>query len=169
MSLTRRAFIKYSLKTSLLLSLPQLSLASKRSGLRFISDQDLLFFRAIIPVLLNDSGYTQKEFDQVVQGVDTTISYLGKDIQEELSDLLALMGNRLSRVVVTGLWANWDEASDKDINTFMNNWKAGNLESLGDAYIGLHDLILGSWYSTPQSWPSIHYPGPVTITGQSPS
>jgi hypothetical protein len=141
------------------LSLPLKSSASEENRLHFISDQDQIFLRAVIPVILKDSGYSNNDYYQVIERIDETILHLGPDLKEDLSYLFSSMNSRFKRVVVTGIWASWDKVPEARIERFLNDWKSSDRGILFDGYNGIHDLIFGAWFSLPQSWSAIGYPG----------
>jgi hypothetical protein len=51
----------------------------------------------------------------------------------------------------------------REVAAFLQGWRTSRLGLLRSAYAALHDLVLGAWYGTPDTWEAIGYPGPPEI------
>ena len=116
------------------------------------------FLKAIAPAILEGTEYQSQHFDELHNRILIAINHLSEETQQEIAELFSLMDNHVARYFLAGLWSDWDKQSTKDIQKFLLNWQTGEMEILLDAYLGIHDLVLGAWYSMPESWPSINYP-----------
>lgn len=132
----------------------------------FLGEADRAVLAAVVPVLLAGAmpeAGREAGVLATVRGVDQAILYLPERTRAELRQLFDLLGGKLGRVVLAGVWADWPQADAKSVDAFLNDWRASYVELLRAAYAGLHDLTMAVWYGNPEAWPSIHYPGPPAI------
>lgn len=167
----RRDFIKSSLGGITLLFggvagyqlyLDSQALPIKKAKTMFLTDTDQLVLSVLIPVIL--SGATDKvDLIKCIENIDGAIVRLPQKTQQELRELFDLLGSVFGRLVIAGVWHNWQMASNASLNEFLASWRNSALDLLQQAYLGLHKLIIGSFYSEQSSWASIGYPGPLNI------
>jgi len=81
--------------------------------------------------------------------------------QKEIQDLFGLLALAPARRVLTGVSGGWRGADAEQVGVFLQEWRFHRFGMLQSAYHALHDLIIGSWYADPASWPAIGYPGPI--------
>ena len=116
---------------------------------------------AILAGVLPAAGEARsRAIAQTVDGVGTAIAGLSAPAQQELGELFALLGAAPGRVLVARLWPAWEAATTEEIVAFLEGWRQSRFALLRSAYAGLHDLVLGAWYGTPDAWEAIGYPGP---------
>ncbi len=119
---------------------------------------------AVLAGALPEAGEARrKAIAQTVEGVGIAIAGLSAAAQKELAELFTLLGFAPARVLLAGLWPSWEAASVEDVAGFLQGWRASRLGLLRSAYAALHDLVLGAWYGTPETWEGIGYPGPPEI------
>ena len=167
----RRDFIKSSLGgitlvfggvASYQLYLESQTLPFEKTKALFLSEGDQMVLSVLIPVLLN--GATGKvDLVKCIQNIDAAIVRLPEKTQQELRQLFDLLGSMFGRLIIAGVWQNWQMASNQSLNEFLSSWRNSSLELLQQAYLGLHKLIIGSFYSEQSSWASLGYPGPLNI------
>jgi hypothetical protein len=169
--LTRRQFIRAGLVGSAALaaaglfysrSLKEGSSGAVPPGLTF---SQRAIVAALVPAILAGvlpaAGEARRQaIAQTVDGVGVAIAGLSAAAQQELAELFALLGFAPARVLLAGLWPAWEEAAPEQVAAFLHGWRFSRFALLRSAYAGLHDLVLGAWYGTPESWPAIGYPGP---------
>ena len=120
---------------------------------------------AIVPAVLAGAlppaGEARREaIARTVDGVGVAIAGLSAPAQKELAELFTLLGFAPARVLLARLWPAWEAATPADIAAFLEGWRESRFALLRSAYAGLHDLVLGAWYGTPDTWERIGYPGP---------
>jgi hypothetical protein len=81
--------------------------------------------------------------------------------QKEVQDLFGLLALAPARRFLAGVSGDWAGATPDQVGEFLQSWRHHRLATLQTAYLALHDLVLGAWYSDPASWPAIGYPGPI--------
>ena len=116
---------------------------------------------AILAGVLPAAGEARsRAIAQTVDGVGVAIAGLSAPAQKELAELFTLLGFAPARVLLARLWPAWEAATPADIAAFLEGWRESRFALLRSAYAGLHDLVLGAWYGTPDTWERIGYPGP---------
>lgn len=165
-SQSRRSFLKAGLVGSLVLiaagGVYRTMHKTEPPGKFVLDDTVRAILSGIVPVVLKGSiNPTNDEVTQVIDSVHSAIAGLPLTAQKEIQDLFSLLALGPSRRFLVGLPDEWPQAKPEDIAAFLQNWRTSRLALLQTAYHGLHDLIIGSWYSEPRSWAAIGYPGPI--------
>ncbi|ACV27643.1 hypothetical protein [Kangiella koreensis] len=173
---TRRTILKSSLWGSLAfasgISIWQLSLTESVEALegddypyRFLTLDERMLLWALIPAYLYPAvqqGDDNLKF-VILQNIDGAISGLPQSTQDELRQLFSLLSFQLSKALVAGIWTRWNKASIDSLQFFLASWQESYLALLRTGYLGLHQIIVGSYYGEPMSWQSIGYPGPPQL------
>lgn len=123
---------------------------------------------AVGPVILagtfpRDGAAREYSVNRIVTGVALAVSALGASTQKEVAELFALLDFAPTRVAVAGVGAPWDEAGEDEIERFLTKWCNSPVDLLKSGYMALHDLVLGAWYASPETWDGIGYPGPPPV------
>lgn len=121
---------------------------------------------AIVPAILagalpGEPGARAQTTAATVERVHQTILGLPLATQKEVQDLFGLLALAPARRLLAGVKHDWASASTAEVSAFLQDWRVHRLGLLRSAYQALHDLVLGSWYSDPDHWAAIGYPGPV--------
>lgn len=134
---------------------------------RFVLDGDArTALDAIVPAILAgalplDPGARAQAVTATVERVHQTILGLPLATQKEVQDLFGLLALAPARRFLAGVKHDWASASLDEVSAFLQDWRVHRLGLLRTAYAALHDLVLGSWYSDPDHWAAIGYPGPI--------
>lgn len=123
---------------------------------------------ALAPVLLDGAlpaagAQHAAALRAVVRGVDIAVAGLPPQVQAEVQQLFALLGFPLTRRWLAGIKPAWLQASNAEIERFLQAWRHSSLALLRSGYQALHQLVLAAWYGNPRSWPRIGYPGPPQL------
>lgn len=137
-------------------------------SLKFLTRDDVIVLLSIVPVMLKgalppDEAAHAAALDEILAGIDATIGYEPPSVRQEIRDLFNLLENSATRAVVAGIWTRWDKAPEESIRQFLASWHDSRFDLLRTAYIGLNNLIVGSWYGNPRSWSRVGYGGPPKI------
>jgi hypothetical protein len=174
---TRRTLLKVGIAGSALLFagrwLASPSEAAETSStpaaaLTYLTAADVVVLGRIVPVMLHgalpqDDAQQRVAIGEIISGVDTTIGFQPPAVRQEIKDLFGLLTTGATRVVVAGIWKSWDKASTEDVWGFLDKWRNSRFDLLRSAYLGLNNLIVGSWYGNPKSWSPIGYGGAPKI------
>jgi len=134
--------------------------------LRYLNGEDVMIIASLLPVVLagampedlKDAGRAE-----LIKQIDGSLDRLAPYIKNELRRLLDIMSFAPGRVLLARVWSPWDEASDQDLDAFLNRWRDSSIPLLRSAYSALHEMITFAWYGDPASWDRVGYSGPPDI------
>ena len=97
------------------------------------------------------------------QNVLAGISGLAPLSQAEIGELLDMLSHPVGRRLLGGPANEWKLATDEELSKFLTGLRFHSLTLLRPAYAGLHNIVLGSWYSAEISWGAIGYTRPFNL------
>ncbi len=135
-------------------------------GFKFLRDADLKLFRALIPAvtrgtLPEDAGTRETRVVEILRRVDLSCWHLSAPAQGELLKLFDLLNMGITRRLAAGVSSPWDQASEDDVDAFLNRWRSSSIGPFNAGYRVLGKLVAVSNYSIPALWPMAGYPGPL--------
>lgn len=174
--LHRRGFLKMGLVGSGLLlgasvlgslqgcSTHQLTSQPERR-LKVLREKDAVILSAVAPVVLKGNFPTepvakQQAIDSLLVQVDEFLLHSSEYAYGEFEKLFDLMYLAPTRVLMTGLWSRWENASEEDIAEFLTGWRDSRFNLFRMGYAQLSQLTCLVHYSDPASWTAGVYPGP---------
>ena len=165
---TRRQFLKMGLLGGTVLAAAGGGLWLAGRDVKPYGPEGRAVIRAIAPAVLAGAipaGGASREaaIASVVEGVGIAIAGLSPPQQKELADLFGLLDLAPARRWLAGVAAPWSECTAEDAAAFLQRWRYSSVGLLAGAYAGLHDLVLGAWYSGEAAWDTIAYPGPPRL------
>ena len=98
---------------------------------------------------------------KVVASADRAIAELPPSIQKETQDLFAMLGMAPTRALLIGQWTGWADASREDVSHMLTGLRTSSVSLRRAVYMGLRDLVASSYYSSPDTWEQVGYPGPI--------
>ncbi len=127
---------------------------------------DRVFLSAVAPVMLKgalpeDPKARKLAINNILTNTDAGIFKLGPHNAKQMKELFDLLNFGLSRGLTTGVWSNWDKASEQEIENFLNRWRESSLALFNLAYNGINKLLCATWYGQSTSWQQVGYPGPL--------
>ncbi len=133
--------------------------------LLFLTQKDYQILAAIAGVILLDAlpqepANQKKAIDDTLTELDKALAGLQAPAQKELRELFGLLKIPPARWAAARVFPSWEKADPQTINAFLERWRKSRTALFRTAYLGLHQLIMGSWYGQSQSWPAIGYGGP---------
>ncbi|MEO4012248.1 twin-arginine translocation pathway signal protein [Pseudomonas rossensis] len=172
-TLSRRGLLKFSLGASAFLataglgaSLSGCSSSLPASGFAILRSGDLLFLRALIPVMLDGAVATEKiptAVGETLHCLDNGLNHLSPEMLKLTRQLFDVLGMRITRGPLTGIWGSWENASADEIRHFLDRWENSSLSLLRMGHSSLLQLVMMAWYSRSESWVHCGYPGPPTV------
>lgn len=115
------------------------------------------------PMLTTDPTARQAKLDAHIVRMDAYLNNLPASLRNEINALLGLLANPATRVLVTGLTKSWQEASDNDITQALERMRMHALPTTQMAYHAVRDITCVQFFSAPENWPLVAYPGPTQI------
>jgi len=172
----RRTFLKAGMAGTALLLLGRWlpparaadSNGAKESTFAYLTAADAAMLVRIVPIMLDgalpkEPGQFNAAVGDILRGIDVTIGHQALSVRGEVRDLFGVLTKTITRSLIAGIWTSWDKATDQDIRDFLASWRDSRFDTLRTGYIGLNNLIVGSWYGNPKSWVRIGYDGPPAI------
>jgi hypothetical protein len=172
-ALSRRGLLKFSLGATAFLataglgaSLSGCSSSVPANGFVTLRSGDLLFLRALIPVML-EGAVTTERMPEAVEGtlksLDYNLAHLSPEMLKLTQQLFDVLGMAVTRGPLTGIWGSWENASANDIRAFLDRWENSSLSLLRMGHSSLLQLVMMAWYGRKESWAHCGYPGPPTV------
>ena len=172
-ALSRRGLLKFSLGATAFLataglgaSLSGCSSSVPANGFVTLRSGDLLFLRALIPVML-EGAVTVERMPEAVEGtlksLDYNLAHLSPEMLKLTQQLFDVLGMAVTRGPLTGVWGSWENASANDIRAFLDRWENSSLSLLRMGHSSLLQLVMMAWYGHKESWAHCGYPGPPTV------
>lgn len=165
MTSSRRSFLKVGLLGTLALAtaggLYRITRPPETPGPFIMDDAARSVLAAVVPAMLKDAVTSPADIDAAIKRAVDAIHGLPLSAQKEVQDLFALLALGPSRRLLAGVPDDWGQAKPADVAAFLQDWRYSRIALFQGAYLGLHDLITGSWYSHESTWASIGYPGPT--------
>ena len=172
-ALSRRGLLKFSLGASALLataglgaSLSGCSSSIPANGFARLRGGDLLFLRALVPVMLKGAVALEKMPDAVegtLKYLDNALDHLSPEMLKLTRQLFDVLGMAVTRGPLTGIWGSWENASAEAIRHFLHRWENSSLSLLRMGHSSLQQMVLMAWYSRRESWVNCGYPGPPSV------
>lgn len=166
----RRSWLKLGLGSALLLGLGGGWLATREAG--WLGDR---FSPSATTVLRNlargflagtlptDAAAQDAALNGLLQRLANAVSALPVHAQQELSQLLALLATVPGRAGLAGVTAPWDDASVTELQAGLHAMRFSQISLRQQAYQALHDLTGAAYFSSPDTWTVLAYPGPRDI------
>ena len=172
-ALSRRGLLKFSLGATAFLataglgaSLSGCSSSVAANGFVSLRDGDLLFLRALIPVMLDGAAAPEKMPDAVagtLKSLDYSLDHLSPEMLKLTRQLFDVLGMTVTRGPLTGIWGSWEDASPDAMRSFLDLWENSSLSLLRMGHSSLQQMVLMAWYNRGESWAHCGYPGPPTV------
>ncbi|MDO9331226.1 MAG: twin-arginine translocation pathway signal protein [Pseudomonas sp.] len=172
-ALSRRGLLKFSLAASAFLataglgaSLSGCSSSIPANGFATLRSGDLLFLRALVPVMLEGAVAAEKmpaAVDGTLKTLDNGLNHLSPEMLKLTRQLFDVLGMAVTRGPLTGIWGSWENASADEIRHFLDRWENSSLNLLRMGHSSLLQLVMMAWYSRAESWVHCGYPGPPAV------
>ncbi len=101
--------------------------------------------------------------DGLLADIGVLIAALPAHAQAEVSQLLSILSTSAGRYGLAGLGTPWAEATATQVQTALQDMRLSSLAVRQQAYAALHDITAGAYFSKPDSWAMLGYPGPLKI------
>ena len=166
----RRSLLKLGATAAIALSVVGGAVAWLQPGLErgSLSPLGREVFRSVGMAVLDKTlpvqeGAREIALQGLLQRVDVLVASLPQHAQNELSQLLSLLGNPAGRLSLAGLAKPWAEAPLEEVQRALQAMRMSSLALRQQAYAALHEITAGAYFSDPSSWALLGYPGPLTI------
>ena len=122
-------------------------------------------FAVLIPVMLNGalpemSIPREAAINRTLDAISHTLKVIPDTQREELELLLDALENRLGALILTGSMTPLLLRSPQQLVVMLEGWRTGFFEMQQQAYYGLRELVMASYYACPEHWGALHYSKP---------
>ncbi|MBC3270338.1 twin-arginine translocation pathway signal protein [Pseudomonas sp. SWRI81] len=172
-ALSRRGLLKFSLGATAFLataglgaSLSGCSSSVMANGFVALRDGDLLFLRALIPVMLDGAVVAANmpaAVDGTLKSLDYSLDRLSPEMLKLTRQLFDVLGMAVTRGPLTGIWGSWENASPEAMRSFLERWENSSLSLLRMGHSSLQQMVMMAWYTRAESWAHCGYPGPPKV------
>jgi hypothetical protein len=172
-ALSRRGLLQLSLGATAFLataglgaSLSGCSSNVAATGFATLRSADLLFLRALIPVMLDGAvanGQMPAAVDATLQSLDASLDHLSPEMLKLTRQLFDVLGMAVTRGPLTGIWGSWENASAQALRDFLARWQNSSLSLLRMGHSSLQQMVMMAWYTRAESWAHCGYPGPPAV------
>jgi hypothetical protein len=166
----RRSLLKLGVTTAVALSIVGGAAAWLQPGFErgTLSQMGREVFRSVAMAVLDktlpvQAGAREISLAGLLNRIDLLVGTLPQHAQNELSQLLSLLGNPAGRLALAGLGTPWAHASLEEVQIALQGMRVSGLVLRQQAYAALHEITAGAYFSDPSSWPLLGYPGPLKI------
>lgn len=173
--MNRRNFLKLGAASSAALTATSLTATltgctqavSNNGQWKVLRLDDIVFLKAVIPVVLkgslpSDDKLRKEAIENSLGYIDIAIFNLGPHNAAQMIDLFNLLNMRISRGLTTGVWSKWENASEEEIENFLNSWRESSVSLFNLAYNGINKLMCATWFGQPLAWDKVGYHLPAT-------
>ena len=167
-TMQRRGLLKLGVTAALALSVVGGAVAWLQPGLErgTLSPLGREVFRSVGMAVLDktlpeQAGTREIALEGLLDRVDVLIATLPQHAQNELSQLLSLLGNPAGRLGLAGLAWPWTDASLEEVQKALQGMRVSSLAIRQQAYAALHEITAGAYFADPTSWSQLGYPGPL--------
>lgn len=95
--------------------------------------------------------------------LDASIAALPAATRAELAQLLSLLCSAPGRLAMTGLKQDWPQASVAEVGAALEGLRHSRLALRQQVYFALRDLNAAVFFTQPEHWALMGYPGPRDI------
>ncbi|GAA5215414.1 hypothetical protein ACFSJ3_11655 [Corallincola platygyrae] len=171
-SISRRTFILSMLGAGVAISFGSVlytdrDLVTRHQSKLFDPHQETAL-RAFIPIILDGviskkAETRQAQVDRIVLQMELALQYLPSFSRDQFLDLLSHLSRRLTRWALAGQWTQLSELSVAQRIEILQSWRHSFISLLQQAYQGLRELVLASWYGSSEHWAPLKYNKPAWV------
>lgn len=165
----RRTFITTALAGTACLALGVNYCSSNYVGVnKELDDKHRLLFSVLVPVFLDGAlpdvaALKRDAINRTLDAIEHTISILPQDSFDELEQLLELLEGRLGLLILTGSMTPLMMRKEPELIEMLQGWRTSYMDMMVTAYQGLRELVIASYYSSPEHWSRLHYAKPTFL------
>ncbi|MDL2196967.1 TAT leader-containing periplasmic protein [Shewanella algae] len=124
-----------------------------------------LLLGALIPVLLEEAlpeinKHRTSAINRTLDAVNQTLKWLPKAQRQELEQLLDILENRFGLLLLSGSMTPLMLRSPNELVEMLESWRSSWMALLQQAYLGLRELLMASYYACPEHWDRLNYNKP---------
>ncbi len=95
--------------------------------------------------------------------LEATIAGMPPGVQAEVDQLISLLTLAPGRLALTGLADDWTAASPAQLHAALTGMQQSGMALRQQVFHALRDLTNAAYFSGPETWASMGYPGPLKV------
>lgn len=124
-----------------------------------------LLFSVLVPVFLDGmlpevAKPREIVINRTLDAISEAIKVLPSEQQQELAELLGQLESRLGLLLLSGSVTPLIMRQPQQLISMLESWRFHYLQLLQTAYLGLRELVMASYYASPEHWGGIGYAKP---------
>ncbi|QBF82370.1 TAT leader-containing periplasmic protein [Shewanella maritima] len=124
-----------------------------------------MIFAALIPIFLEGAlpdvaSHKEQAINRTLNNIADTLKVLPDDQRDELLELLDMLESRFSLLLLTGSLTPLIMRQPKQLVSMLESWRHHFIELLQTAYLGLREVVMASYYASPEHWGRMQYSKP---------
>lgn len=124
-----------------------------------------LLFSVLVPVFLDGAlpdvaALKRDAINRTLDTIEHTISILPLDTKAEIEQLLEMLEGRLGLLILTGSVTPLMMRNQAELVDMLQSWRSSYLDLMVTAYQGLREIVMASYYASPEHWSRLHYAKP---------
>lgn len=119
--------------------------------------------RGILGPMLPAGAEREPILDQYLAALEHLINTLPKAKRDQISLLAGALANAPTRYLAAGRWASWDDASDDEVRAALHRMQDADNMAQNVVYAATRALTCMAFFSIPDQWSRVGYPGPMAI------
>lgn len=134
----------------------------------FLTTPDIDMLLALAPIMLNDAlsaddDTRAAQLTTLISRFDAACLLLYPRTRDELRQLFNTLDHQAGRLLLTGQTQSIDALTAQEKQSLLSHWREHFLPLYNAAYLGLHNLMMASFYGDAQHWPLLDYAGPPLV------
>ncbi|MGB0893697.1 MAG: twin-arginine translocation signal domain-containing protein [Parashewanella sp.] len=103
----------------------------------------------------------QHAINRTIDNIYQTLDILPRETSEKLHQLLSMLDSRLGLLLLTGSITPLLRRTPAALITQVEQWRFHYLAMMNEAYLGLREVIMSSYYASPEHWQHLGYSKPA--------
>ena len=125
-----------------------------------------LLFKTLLPVLLDGALSTneaerQQQIERTIENIHITMSLLPENAEQKLIQLLEMLETKFGTLLLTSSFTSYLELNPTGLQQLLTYWREHYLSMMNEAYLGLRELVMSSYYASPEHWGFLGYQKPM--------
>ena len=156
--MSRRRFLLSS-------SLFAITIPNSLSAQALSSDMEQTWLK-LADTFLPKKDIYQPQQQEFLHSLSTIISHLPADVKPTLETFLVLFDK--AAIILGWHWSSFKNLTREQAVSYCHRWENGYQWQIL-AFKGLKEIVYTAYWSLPQTWPFVDYPGPVSEEQNIPS
>ncbi|MBR9727710.1 TAT leader-containing periplasmic protein [Shewanella intestini] len=167
--MNRRTFITGAFVSTAALAVG-VNLSTSFTRQEHVQSSHRMLFATLIPIFLDGAlpdvaTHKEQAINRTLNTIEATINVLPQEQREEITLLLNMLESRFSLLLITGSLTPLILRQPFELIDMLESWRQHFITLLNTAYLGLREVIMASYYASPEHWGRLQYVKPTFVVG----